>query len=72
MPGFWSTVGRRTLKYAAWGDGYEQSRLERGHDGEFATWYGAGGKIVGVLTHGADEDYERGAELIAQGASWHS
>ena len=24
--------------------------------------------IVGVLTHDADEDYERGAELIAQGA----
>ena len=36
----------------------------------FTAWYGAGGRIVGVLTHDADEDYERGGELIAQGARW--
>ena len=29
VPGFWSTIGERTLKYAAWGDGYEQSRFEQ-------------------------------------------
>jgi 3-phenylpropionate/trans-cinnamate dioxygenase ferredoxin reductase component len=70
VPGFWSEIGARTLKYAAWGDGYEQTRLERHQDGGFTAWYGAGGKVVGVLTHAADDDYERGSERIAQGARW--
>jgi 3-phenylpropionate/trans-cinnamate dioxygenase ferredoxin reductase subunit len=70
VPGFWSTIGARTLKYAAWGDGYDETRLQRHHDGGFTAWYGAGGRIVGVLTHDADEDYERGRERIAQGARW--
>jgi 3-phenylpropionate/trans-cinnamate dioxygenase ferredoxin reductase component len=70
VPGFWSTIGARTLKYAAWGDGYDQTHLQRHHDGTFTAWYGADGRIVGVLTHGADEDYERGSERIAQGARW--
>lgn len=40
VPGFWTTVGDATLKYHAWGDGYEGSRmLERG-DG-FTVWYDA-------------------------------
>jgi 3-phenylpropionate/trans-cinnamate dioxygenase ferredoxin reductase subunit len=70
VPGFWSTIGTHTLKYAAWGDGYEQTHSERHDDGAFTAWYGAGGRIVGVLTHEADEDYDRGAELIAQGTRW--
>jgi 3-phenylpropionate/trans-cinnamate dioxygenase ferredoxin reductase subunit len=70
VPGFWSTIGTRTLKYAAWGDGYDETRLQRHHDGAFTAWYGADGRIVGVLTHDADEDYERGSERIAQGARW--
>jgi 3-phenylpropionate/trans-cinnamate dioxygenase ferredoxin reductase component len=70
VPGFWSTIGARTLKYAAWGDGYDETRLQPHHDGGFTAWYGAGGRIVGVLTHDADEDYERGRERIAQGARW--
>jgi 3-phenylpropionate/trans-cinnamate dioxygenase ferredoxin reductase subunit len=70
VPGFWSTIGTRTLKYAAWGDGYEQTHLERHDNGAFTAWYGDGGSIVGVLTHNTDEDYEQGAELIAQGARW--
>jgi 3-phenylpropionate/trans-cinnamate dioxygenase ferredoxin reductase subunit len=70
VPGFWSTIGTRTLKYAAWGDGYDETRLQRHHDGAFTAWYGADGRIVGVLTHDADEDYDRGSELIAQGARW--
>ncbi len=68
VPGFWSTIGRRTLKYAAWGDGYEESRLERHGDGGFTAWYGSSGKLVGVLTHEADNDYDRGAARIAEGA----
>ncbi|MDQ6842338.1 MAG: FAD-dependent oxidoreductase, partial [Actinomycetota bacterium] len=70
VPGFWSTIGDHTLKYAAWGDGFDQTRLEDHGDGAFTTWYGLGGQLVGVLTHERDEDYERGGELIAQGAPW--
>lgn len=40
--GFWTRIGDATLKYQAWGDGFEHSRLlER--DGGFAVWYEAGG-----------------------------
>jgi 3-phenylpropionate/trans-cinnamate dioxygenase ferredoxin reductase component len=70
VPGFWSTIGSRTLKYAAWGDGYDQIRFESHPDGGFTVWYGREGRIVGVLTHEADEDYERGAELVKRGAPW--
>ena len=70
VPGFWSTIGIHTLKYAGWGDGFEQSRLEPHGDGAFTVWYGRNGTIVGVLTHEADEDYERGRSLIAEGAPW--
>ncbi len=70
VPGFWSTIGSHTLKYAAWGDGFEQSRLEPHGGGAFTAWYGRGGRIVGVLAHEADEDYERGRSLIADGAPW--
>jgi NADPH-dependent 2,4-dienoyl-CoA reductase/sulfur reductase-like enzyme len=70
VPGFWSTIGTRTLKYAAWGDGYEQTHVERHDDGAFTVWYGRAQTIVGVLAHDADRDYERGSELIAQGARW--
>ncbi len=70
VPGFWSTIGAQTLKYAAWGDGYDESRLERQADGSFTAWYGRDGIIVGVLTHDRDQDYERGQDLIAAGARW--
>ncbi len=70
VPGFWSTIGERTVKYAAWGDGFDQTRFEDHGRGGFTAWYGRGGKVVGVLVHRADEDYERGRELIAEGASW--
>jgi 3-phenylpropionate/trans-cinnamate dioxygenase ferredoxin reductase subunit len=70
VPGFWSTIGDRTLKCAAWGDGYDQCRVCRRGDGSFTAWYGRDRRIVGVLTHEADDDYERGRELIAEGAAW--
>ena len=70
VPGFWSTIGDHTLKYAAWGDGFDESRLEPQGDGAFTAWYGREGKIVGVLAHEADDDYERGRSLIAEGALW--
>jgi 3-phenylpropionate/trans-cinnamate dioxygenase ferredoxin reductase component len=69
VPGFWSGIGRHTIKYAAWGDGHDSSRLEEHPNGAFTVWYSHHGKLVGVLTHDRDEDYERGRELIAAGES---
>ena len=70
VPGFWSTIGTRVLKYAAWGDGYDATRMHREDGGAFVAWYGREGVIAGVLTHERDEDYDRGRELIAEGAPW--
>ena len=70
-PGFWSTIGDKTLKYWAWSGGWDEARfVERdGSEGEaFAVWYGREGVTVGVLAHNADEDYEEGRELIERGA----
>jgi 3-phenylpropionate/trans-cinnamate dioxygenase ferredoxin reductase component len=66
VPGFWTTVGDATLKYHAWGDGYERSRLLDRRDG-FTVWYESGDAVVGVLTHNADDDYDLGERLISQG-----
>ena len=66
VPGFWSQIGSRTLKYAAWGDGFDEARLVEHGDGSFTIWYETGGVAVGVLTHECDADYERGRLLIAR------
>jgi NADPH-dependent 2,4-dienoyl-CoA reductase/sulfur reductase-like enzyme len=66
-PGFWSTIGDKTLKYWAWGDGWDAKRyVAKGES--FTVWYGRQGTLVGVLAHGSDEDYEEGRELIESGA----
>ncbi|MGH2913636.1 MAG: NAD(P)/FAD-dependent oxidoreductase [Solirubrobacteraceae bacterium] len=70
VPGFWSTIGEHTLKYAAWGDGFDEIRFDAADAGRFAAWYGRCGQVVGVLAHDRDDCYERGRELIAQGATW--
>jgi 3-phenylpropionate/trans-cinnamate dioxygenase ferredoxin reductase subunit len=67
VPGFWSVIGDRVLKYAAWGDGFDRARPLPRDGGGFTVWYERDGKAVGVLTHEADEDYERGRELIRRG-----
>ena len=65
-PGFWSTIGDKTLKYWAWGDGWDEQIFE--DKGEaFTVWYGKAGTLVGVLSHGTDEDYDRGRSLIELG-----
>lgn len=66
VPGFWTTIGDATLKYHAWGDGYERSHLVE-RDGGFTVWYETGGAAVGVLTCDADDDYELAEDLIATG-----
>ena len=69
VPGFWSEIAGKTLKYAGWGDGYDELRWEPHGEG-FTAWYRGGDRIVAVLTHERDDDYDRGRELIAQGAPW--
>jgi 3-phenylpropionate/trans-cinnamate dioxygenase ferredoxin reductase subunit len=65
VPGFWSTIGKQTLKYAAWGDGYAQAHLLEHAGGGFTVWYSdEDGVAVGVLTHECDANYEQGRELI--------
>ena len=65
VPGFWTTIGTTTVKYHAWGDGYQRSRLlER--DGGFTVWYETDGATVGVLTCNADGEYDLGETLIAE------
>jgi 3-phenylpropionate/trans-cinnamate dioxygenase ferredoxin reductase component len=65
-PGFWSTIGDKTIKYWAWGDGWDERTFES--DGEaFTVWYGKEGTLVGVLSHDSDDDYERGRGLIERG-----
>ena len=66
VPGFWTTIGQTTLKYHAWGDGYQRSRLLERGDG-FTVWYEADGSAVGVLTCNADDDYELGGRPIEAG-----
>jgi 3-phenylpropionate/trans-cinnamate dioxygenase ferredoxin reductase subunit len=69
-PGFWSTIGERTLKYAGWGDGWDEVRFEAGRDGSFAAWYGRDGELVGVLAHRRDEAYEEGKRRIEERSPW--
>ena len=66
-PGFWSTIGHHTLKYTAWGDGYDQSELVENGAG-WAVWYAEDSIVVGVLCCDWDQAYERGRELVERGA----
>lgn len=69
-PGFWSTMGDKTLKYWAWSEGWDEATFveKDGAEGEaFTVWYGKEGLTVGVLAHNADEDYEEGRGLIERG-----
>ena len=68
VPGFWSTIGDKRIKYAAWGDGWDESRFVDHDEGAFTIWYGKEDRCVGVLTHLADEDYEAGRGLIETGS----
>ncbi len=67
VPGFWTSIGDTTLKYHAWGDGYDRSHLVEYSDG-FTIWYESDGAVVGVLTCNADNDYELGEGLIRRRA----
>ncbi len=64
-PGFWSTIAGETIKHVAWGDGYDEVRVVRSTVGE-TFWYGRDGLVVGVLTHGHDEDADHAATAVAE------
>lgn len=66
-PGFWSTIGERTLKYWAWGDGWDDLIFDAAGE-SFTVRYGKDGVLVGVLAHGADDIYKQGREKIEAGA----
>jgi NADPH-dependent 2,4-dienoyl-CoA reductase/sulfur reductase-like enzyme len=70
VPGFWSVIGGRTLKYAAWGDGFDDSHCQPHADGGFTVSYGRAGELVGVLTYQADDDYKRGRAAVGRRAPW--
>jgi 3-phenylpropionate/trans-cinnamate dioxygenase ferredoxin reductase subunit len=72
-PGFWSTIGHKTLKYHSWSGGWDEAKFvdhAEGSDADesFTVWYGRDGVCIGVLTHNFDEDYEEGRKLIERGA----
>ena len=64
-PGFWSTIGDHTLKHVAWGDGFDEIEVVTSPEGA-TFWYGQGGVVVGVLTHGHDEDADAAADAVAK------
>jgi NADPH-dependent 2,4-dienoyl-CoA reductase/sulfur reductase-like enzyme len=69
-PGFWSTLGERTLKYAGWGDGWDEIRFVPSNGDGFTVWYGKDGELVGVLAHDNDRAYEEGKRQIEERARW--
>ncbi len=69
-PGFWSMLGKRTLKYAGWGDGWDEVRFEPGAGESFTASYGKEGELVGVLAHDDDDAYEEGKKAIEARARW--
>lgn len=69
-PGFWSTLGERTLKYAGWGDGWDEVRFEAGAGESFVARYGRDGELAGVLAHDDDDAYEEGKRLIGERSRW--
>ncbi len=68
-PSFWSTIGEHTVRYAGWGDGWDEARFEPGEDGAFACWYERDGEVVGVLTHEDDGAHEKGRRLMERRAA---
>jgi 3-phenylpropionate/trans-cinnamate dioxygenase ferredoxin reductase component len=69
-PGFWSTIGDRSLKYWSWSGGWDEARFVdhgSGDEDSFTVWYGREGVCVGVLAHNADDDYERGRGIVERG-----
>ena len=39
VPGFWTTIGDATMKYHAWGDGFDRAHFVEHPGGGFTVWY---------------------------------
>jgi 3-phenylpropionate/trans-cinnamate dioxygenase ferredoxin reductase subunit len=63
-PGFWTTIGDHTLKHSAWGDGFDEARVEAEGDAHLVVHYLRDGEVVGVLALGDDEAYEAGRQRL--------
>ena len=66
-PGFWTTIGEHTLKYSAWGDGFDEARVEAEDDGHVVIRYLQAGREVGILTLGDDDAYEAAQKRLEDG-----
>lgn len=63
-PGFWSTIGDRTLKHVAWGDGFDKAVVEADEGDRLVVRYRRAGETVGLLAVGDDDAYERGRATL--------
>ena len=69
LPGFWSTVGDRTLKHAAWGDGWDAAEAGgRRRPVRLVAGTGAAAEIVGVLAPRRRRRLRGAAQADAEGA----
>lgn len=67
VPGFWSSIAGRQLKYVSWADGWDQTVARPSADG-VTIWYANHGLYVGVLTYEHDDDLQVGTALIQANA----
>jgi NADPH-dependent 2,4-dienoyl-CoA reductase/sulfur reductase-like enzyme len=67
-PGFWTTIGEHTLKHSAWGDGFDEARVEAEGDAHLVVRYLSDGEEVGVLALGDDDAYEAGRRRLEEGS----
>jgi 3-phenylpropionate/trans-cinnamate dioxygenase ferredoxin reductase component len=67
-PGFWTTIGEHTLKHSAWGDGFDEARVEADGDAHLVVRYLSDGDEVGVLALGDDEAYEGARRRLEEGS----
>jgi 3-phenylpropionate/trans-cinnamate dioxygenase ferredoxin reductase subunit len=66
-PGFWTTIGQHTLKHSAWGDGFDEARVEAEGDAHLVVRYLRDGAEVGVLALGDDDAYEAARGRLEEG-----
>jgi NADPH-dependent 2,4-dienoyl-CoA reductase/sulfur reductase-like enzyme len=66
-PGFWTTIGEHTLKHSAWGDGFDEARVEADGDAHLVVRYLRDGAEVGLLALGDDDAYEAARRRLEGG-----
>jgi NADPH-dependent 2,4-dienoyl-CoA reductase/sulfur reductase-like enzyme len=66
-PGFWTTIGEHTLKHSAWGDGFDEARVEARGDAHLVVRYLRDGVEVGLLALGDDDAYEAARRRLEEG-----